>query len=302
MSLYSLARAISSNRSTRLISNHSTHDSPNANDHYLSEFHQRVVGEIKQRLATAQFHISATACPQCRSKMVDIQIDHLPLQYCRTCHGWWFDSHELMHFTELFEDTSDGDCVDRETEYPCPVCQQRLHEQPLRVNSNVFVNVCPDGHGIYLDDNKFVRALEDSDRVDGLAGHLNDRHLHVWRELQACLLNGDFEPSELTCRECEEPVVKLTVQGVEIDYCTQCQSCWFDAHELQQFTGELRDVPGDHLTSRETPHRCPKCQRHLRLYQFLPRTNVMVEACPAAHGVYLRSGQFPRVMQASEHG
>lgn len=300
MSLYSLARAVSSSRVNGSCISQQLHDLHRPDDHYLSEFHQRVVGEIKQKLAASEFHPSSQACPQCHSHFVSIEVDHVPLLYCRDCHSWWFEAHELMHFTELFEDTADGDFVDRETQLPCPICSVALREQPLRVNSNLLVHTCPNGHGVYLEDGEFVRAMEVSDRVDGLAGHLNDQHLHVWRELQMRLVNGDFIPSEMTCRECNEPVVTAIVDGIAIDYCPQCQSCWFDTHELQHFTGQSRDVPGDHLSSRETPHLCPKCQHHLRLYQFHPHTNVMIEACPMAHGVYLRSGQFPRVMQASE--
>ncbi|MCA9152997.1 MAG: zf-TFIIB domain-containing protein, partial [Planctomycetales bacterium] len=216
--------------------------------------------------------------PQCRGNFVVLEIDGQPLDYCRRCHSWWFDAHELEHFTELCDDANDGDRADRPSSLHCPTCSEELREQPLRINSNLLVHNCPQGHGIFLEDGEFIRALEDSDRVDGLVGHLNDQHLHIWHELQAKLSNGEFEQSPLACRECGEAAVTICLDGIDIDYCTQCQSCWFDAHELQHFTGQTRDVPGDFLTSRETDHRCPRCSQNLRLYQFMPKNNLMVEA------------------------
>lgn len=300
MGLYSFARALGNARELSKSNGRSNDPAHRSDEHYLTKFHQRIVDDVTKKLAGLDYRAVDRGCPQCRSNLVQIEVDQMPLQFCPHCRGWWFDRHELMHFTELCEDAVDGDIVDRESRYLCPVCRRKLREQPLQANSNLLVDVCPEGHGVYLEEGKFLRALEEAERVEGLTGHLNDEHLHAWRELQSRLERGEFDPSEITCRECGEAAVTLRVDDVEIDYCTQCQSCWFDTHELQHFTGQSRDIPGDHLTSRETSHTCPKCGRHLRLYQFMARTNVLVEGCPASHGVYLRSGQFPAVMQASE--
>ena len=106
--------------------------------------------------------------------------------------------------------------------------------------------------------------------------------------------------SEIACPECGQTTVTVSVDEIEIDYCTECESCWFDSKELQHFTGQTRDVPGDYLRSRETIRVCPKCLQQMRLYQFHPRSNIRVEACPYGHGVCLHSGQFPQVLKASE--
>lgn len=301
MSLYSYARAVANRNSSESRPYRTQRTPPPGDDHYLSDYHLRIANEVKQKLSRREYRPSPRICPQCRKGFADIEIDQIPLQYCCRCRGWWFDPDELKHFTSLFEDVADGDFADRETELMCPVCHQHLHEQPMRVTSNLLVHTCPEGHGIFLEDGEFTRAMEESDRVDGLTGHLNDNHLRIWRELQRKLAVGDVDESEVTCRECGERTFLVALDGVMVDFCVQCQSCWFDAQELQHFTGQDRDVPGDHLASRETSHPCPKCSRQLRMYQFHSTTNLLVEACPAGHGVYLNGGQFPMVMQASEH-
>jgi Zn-finger nucleic acid-binding protein len=266
----------------------------------LSDFHQRVVSEVTEKLAHRQYRISSRKCPQCRKRFFDIEVDGMPLQYCRGCRSWWFDAHELMHFTAMFQDAADGDLAARASSLVCPVCDAELREQQLIATSNLMVHTCPEGHGVYLENGEFTRAMEDANRVEGLMGHLNDQHLGMWRELQAALSQGEFHASEIACCACGEALIALVVDGVELDYCMQCESCWFDAHELQHFTDQARDVPGDHLASRETERRCPKCSLYLRRYQFHPESNVTIEACPSSHGVFLHGGQFPRVMQASE--
>lgn len=301
MSLYSMVTATRNSRpSSQWSWVRSAPSHHQAVDPHLTQFHERVVLELKQKLARRDYSSSQRACPECGGRFLQIDVDRVPLEYCRDCRSWWFDAAKLMHFTDLFEDISDGDFVDRASTLPCPVCEKPMREHQLRVNSNLMVHACPHRHGVYLEDGEFERALQVSDRVDDLAGHLNDQHLAIWRQLQACLSRGEFISSGLKCLECGDNAVIVSVDGVDIDYCTQCQSCWFDAKELRHFTQQPRDVPGDYLTSRETTRVCPSCRLHMRLYQFHPRSNVMVEACPGGHGVYLHGGQFPRVLKASE--
>lgn len=295
-SMYTVARNSGPSQRTHARSEPSNH----AVDPHLSQFHERVVLELKQKLAHRDYRSSQRTCPTCSGRFIQFDVDHVPLEFCRDCHCWWFDAAELLHFTELFEDISDGDFADRGSTLPCPDCGKLMREQQLRVNSNLMVHACPQQHGVFLEDGEFERALEVSDRVTDLAGHLSDEHLAVWRQLQARLSAGEFDSSELRCIECGNNAVIVSVDGVDIDYCTQCQSCWFDTKELQHFTHQPSDVPGRYLTSRETTHVCPSCRRQMRLYQFRPKSTVTVEACPGGHGVYLRSGQFPRVLQASE--
>ncbi len=298
MSFYSLATA------SRLSSRSSCRRSRSARHKparpHLTQFHKRVVTELLRQQARNDQRSSQLRCPACGDRFVQLEVDGVPLDYCQHCRSLWFDSTELMHFTQVFEDVSDGDFVDRTLTLRCPVCRMLMHQRQLSLYSNLMVYACPQQHGLLLEDGDFERALEASNHVDDMAGHLNDQHLAVWRQLQACLSAGEFSASDIVCSECGQNTVTVSAEGIQIDYCTQCQSCWFDTRELQHFTQQTRDVPGDNLRSRDTTHVCPKCRQNMRLYQFHPKSNVMVEACPEGHGVCLRSGQFPQVLKASE--
>lgn len=298
MSFYSLVTASRLSSQSSCVRSEPPHHKPVAP--HLTQFHKRVILELQRERARNDHRWSQLTCPECSSRFVQIEVDRVPLEYCQCCQGWWFDSTKLMHFTQTFEDISDGDFVDRDSTLPCPVCGKLMREHQLGLNSNLMVHACPHQHGLFLEKGEFERALVASNRVDDLAGHLSDQHLAVWRELQACLSAGEFTFSDLVCPECGQNTVTVSVDGIDIDYCTQCQSWWFDTKELQHFTQQTRDVPGDHLRSRETTRVCPRCLRPMRLYQFHPRSNVMVEACPEGHGVCLHRGQFPRVLEASE--
>ena len=195
MSLYSMYTAARNSRPSPRPYARSEPTNRHVVDPHLTQFHERVVLELKQKLAQRDYRSSQRLCPACSGRFIQFDIDHVPLEYCRDCNCWWFDAAELMHFTELFEDISDGDFVDRASMLPCPVCEQLMREHQLRVNSNLMVHACPQRHGVFLEDGEFKRALQVSDRVADLAGHLNDQHLAVWRQLQARLSAGEFHSS-----------------------------------------------------------------------------------------------------------
>ena len=298
MSLYSLVAASQSSRKPSRKTSRGAE--AHSEVHQLTQFHQRVIAEAKQKLADEECLTSQRHCPLCRLRFLQVDVDGVQLDYCRNCHCWWFDASELMHFKEAFDEVSTCDLAERPSSVPCPICASMMRIRQLRVDSNLMVHACPNDHGVLLEDREFERALELSEKVDGLVGHLNEQHLAVWRQLQACLASGEFSDSNVACVECGDNAVVVSIDGVEIDYCTQCQSCWFDTQELRHFTRLSRDVPGDQLASRATGHSCPKCCLRLRQYQFHRKSNVFVESCPAGHGVYLRGGQFPVVLRASE--
>ena len=297
MSLYSLFAATQSDRTSQNTSRALVTDIPPRE--HLTRFHERIIGELQNKTEELSGCESTRECPKCSDRFLQLVIDGVTLEYCQTCHSWWFDNSEFLHFTDLSENLNGGGFVDCPSTFPCPVCRKLMLKYQLQTSSNLLVHACTD-HGIFLQDGEFERAIKESERIDGLAGHLNDEHLAIWRQLQFGISTEQFVPSRLECIECGDQAITVTVDGIELDYCIKCESCWFDSRELLHFTGKSRDIPGDYLTSRETDHLCPCCGRHLRLYQFHPRSNVTVEACPRRHGVYLRQGQFPKVLKVSE--
>ena len=268
--------------------------------HQMTAFHQRVADELRQKLMDGDLVSSQRFCPRSGCPFLLVEIDDVELDYCPECHGVWFDSLELQHFTGFFSDVPGERLADRASSLVCPVCGWNLRAKQLHADTNLVVHACPRRHGVFLKDGEFERAIRAAERIAGIDGRLSHEHLQVLRALQIALVDGRYLPSSMRCLDCGRKAVLLTVNGVDIDFCVHCQSIWFDATELMQFTGLLEDIPGVELTSREAKHHCPKCREQLRLYQFRAGKNVFVEACPENHGVYLDAHRLALVLKASE--
>lgn len=93
---------------------------------------------------------------------------------------------------------------------------------------------------------------------------------------------------------------------MEIDVCPACRGIWFDAEELMKAVkldeAELAKMgdsaptepAGDQGWSQE-PAFCPRCSVALRQHRLVHDLAIMVDSCPAGHGVWLDKGEFPAI-------
>ena len=269
-------------------------------EQYLTEFHRRIVLELKSKLDSYDYKLSKRKCPSCGKLNILLLLDGVPLDVCKECRGFWFDSSELVHFTSLMADIPGEKLTSRSSRFTCPVCGERMREYQFRRDANVMVDSCPKGHGIYLEDDEFRRVLVVSDQIECLAGHLNDEHLRIWRQTQSLIASHEYVKSNVICPDCDSTDVTLRMDGIDVDYCLQCRGFWFDAGELSHFTKQSEDIRGRFLQLRASSFACPICGEPMWLYQFSKTTNLMIEGCARGHGVFLRGDQFLRALQDSE--
>lgn len=125
----------------------------------LNRIYRQAVEEISAQLVNRQYKVSSTKCPQCHRYFLSIIFDGQELHFCEHCNGYWFDTGQLKHFTNLFEDVPGGHLKSRESRYSCPTCGARMKECAFLNRGNLLVDKCPDGHGVYLESGEFNRAL-----------------------------------------------------------------------------------------------------------------------------------------------
>lgn len=108
------------------------------------------------------------------------------------------------------------------------------------------------------------------------------------------------------CPDCDEALVTLELEGVEIDHCLSCKGTWLDAGELVLLT-EAVGVETDELVEAlaaawkgpKAERRCPRCNRHLRLIQLgRDETVIELDRCPRRHGLWLDAGEMVAVIRA----
>src|SRR4051812_19912618 len=108
-------------------------------------------------------------CPKCPGQLEDHEIEGLHVDCCFVCEGLWFDAGELQEV--LQRDGKDLDFVDvGGQEYDglelkkagidldnktgaCPRCNDKTSLVPHEYEKNhtLKIDVCPKGHGVWLD-------------------------------------------------------------------------------------------------------------------------------------------------------
>ena len=100
-------------------------------------------------------------CPACGSVMVVVEHKRIELDYCAKCHGVWFDAGEMelllgsigVQSVKQFsvEMAQKPETQTTEKKRKCPICNGRLTKQLFGAQPETLVDICPRGHGLWLD-------------------------------------------------------------------------------------------------------------------------------------------------------
>jgi Zn-finger nucleic acid-binding protein len=107
----------------------------------------------------------------------------------------------------------------------------------------------------------------------------------------------------MNCPHCDNALLALEHEGVELDYCPACQGTWLDAEELKLLLGGraacdwLRTVAGEGL--KEKTRRCPICRRKMRKSCLDMEPVVVVDECVRLDGIWLDHGELETLLAAS---
>jgi Zn-finger nucleic acid-binding protein len=139
-------------------------------------------------------------CPKCPGKLEAHTIEGLDIDTCFVCEGLWFDAGELEEVIK--RDSKDFDYIDvGQEEYDgeevrktgvnldkkagkCPICKAMMTRTPYAKKHSVTVDVCPKGHGVWLDGGE-IKQL----RHRGLV-KLHD-HLAYYKEMFSVLFSKE---------------------------------------------------------------------------------------------------------------
>jgi Zn-finger nucleic acid-binding protein len=104
-------------------------------------------------------------CPRCSDVLVEENLGGVTIDRCRSCAGVWLDDGEIVSLlqAELAVSNSAGTTAtaprgqagvplaERESVELCPKCQTHLNAVNYDYGSGVIIDVCPRGHGLWLD-------------------------------------------------------------------------------------------------------------------------------------------------------
>ncbi len=106
----------------------------------------------------------------------------------------------------------------------------------------------------------------------------------------------------MKCPACRSLMLVVEHDGIELDHCPACAGTWFDRDELALLLDEATGAVGSQLraaavaalpaaTTREKGRRCPACRHRMRKANIGPGERVLVDVCPAGHGLWFDKGE-----------
>lgn len=114
----------------------------------------------------------------------------------------------------------------------------------------------------------------------------------------------------MNCPNCNNLLIILELNRVEIDYCTSCEGIWLDSGELELLLENevspeaLNNSFRVDMTSTETKKKCPICSKKMEkiLFGQDEKASVHLDKCCDGHGLWFDKGELHSVAQISAAG
>jgi Zn-finger nucleic acid-binding protein len=125
--------------------------------------------------------------------MIVMEYEGVELDHCVECGGTWFDKDELeLLFEGLGEDVRKllpteaeklPEAPTHEKRRRCPLCRKKMQKVLIGPKSDILIDVCPRGEGLWFDDTE-VAALADEvlGSIPGVPGQAIDFMGRVFRK------------------------------------------------------------------------------------------------------------------------
>jgi Zn-finger nucleic acid-binding protein len=109
------------------------------------------------------------------------------------------------------------------------------------------------------------------------------------------------------CPVCENAMITLELEDVEIDYCTDCGGIWLDAGELEILLGDSEQARGlldsfkiDTFCTEKT-RKCPICRKKMqKITVGCPTPALLLDKCRKGDGLWFDSGELQDVLNRAQ--
>lgn len=107
----------------------------------------------------------------------------------------------------------------------------------------------------------------------------------------------------MDCPVCNEPMIVLEYQKVEVDYCVKCLGVWLDTGEIELLFGDPKACaefltigsPAD--AKGEKPRRCPVCNVKMTKESTESDPPTIFDNCPNGDGMWFDKGELLDVIK-----
>ncbi len=107
----------------------------------------------------------------------------------------------------------------------------------------------------------------------------------------------------MNCPVCNQPIVILELNQVEVDYCTSCRGVWLDEGELELLLHDSAEK--DKLfnsfevdkDNKEKSIKCPICFKNMDKIICGEENKVTLDKCRQQHGLWFNKGELECVVE-----
>lgn len=120
-----------------------------------------------------------------------------------------------------------------------------------------------------------------------------------------------MEAERPMCPVCNEPMLAIELEGIEIDHCLACFGTWLDAGEIAAISAragadasEINNLlKNGRQVSAQSKGRCPRCSRNLRAVAFGESPDrLTIDICPRGHGEWFDQGEVFKLVSLAPSG
>lgn len=110
----------------------------------------------------------------------------------------------------------------------------------------------------------------------------------------------------MNCPVCNEPMIILELNKVEIDFCPNCSGIWLDEGELELLYStdksefDLRKLFQSTDSEKEKSYKCPICNKRMVKTKFND-TDLILDRCPHNHGLWFDKGELEQVLSVKSN-
>ena len=108
---------------------------------------------------------------------------------------------------------------------------------------------------------------------------------------------------KMKCPVCDELMIVLELEEIEIDYCTECEGIWLDGGELDlllEEASEKEEVLSSFKvddSSSEEKIRCPICLKKMEKVLVGSESKILLDRCKNKHGLWFNKGELFQVVK-----
>ena len=110
----------------------------------------------------------------------------------------------------------------------------------------------------------------------------------------------------MKCPACNNLMIVVEHENIELDYCANCSGVWFDEGELELLL-ETMELEGTTLSlddiltspeaeSAEKKRKCPICGTKMKKATVGHEPEVLIDVCPRGDGLWFDSGEVGQLI------